>query len=267
MAFGVVSRFPDHLRHFAPAYYEVKDVTGVWHEAVPHAIPMISAFGDNKLAKTHPEWVQIGPGGERATRESRYFDWDAICPSQDAVFKQGLEWVQAAVGNFGQNTVRLDDVTFARDGFCQCAACIRESRTRDLSLEEYRAERLVEFVHAARQIVPHVEMTIFPDPFPGHLMRRFGIDTRRLADEVERFVVPIYDLHYATTYWLEVLAQAFAETLTRPWYVELYGLKVPEEALLHACEVVQTYADGVIVAYDNQLDKLMRIQERLAVLS
>lgn len=263
MALGVVSRFVDHLRYFAPAYYEVKGVTGIWHDVVPDAIPMVSVFGDNRLSQAHPQWIQIGPGGERATRSSRYFDWDALCPSQDAVFEQGLSWVRAAIRPTAVTTVRLDDVTYARENFCQCAVCLGSSRRRGLSLEEFRVERIAEFVAAAYQLGPRLHMTLFPDPFPGHLERRFGIDVSRLAPYIDAFIVPLYDLHYATTYWLEVLAQAFQERLRSRWYVELYGLQVSEAALLHACQVASAYADGVIIAYDNQLEKLRRIQDRL----
>ncbi len=265
MALGVVSRFADHLQHFTPAYYEVKGVTGVWHNALPYAIPMISVFGDNRLSKAHPEWVQIGPDGERATRASRYFDWDAICPSHDATFDQGLNWVAEAVRQSGSGTVRLDDVTYAREGFCQCQTCQTKSQDAGMTLNAFRIQRLVDFVRQAHLIAPHLHMTLFPDPFPGHLQRRFGVDPDRLAHDVEAFVVPIYDLHYATTYWLEILAEAFLELIPGRYYIELYGLQVPEEALLHACQVAQAYCDGVIVAYENHLPKLQRIEERLAL--
>lgn len=263
LTLGVVSRFPDHLKHFAPAYYEVKGVTGVWHQPPSGAIPMVSIFGDNQVSRQHPAWVQVGPGGERAQRESRYFDWDALCPSWPEVFEGGLAWVDRAVRESGQPLVRLDDVTYAREGFCQCRLCEEAGQQRGLSREQYRMERIVQFIQEAYKITPHLQMTLFPDPFPGHLERRFGIDLNRLATYIEAFIVPIYDLHYATTYWLEVLAEAFLERLQRPYFIELYGLLVPEEALLHAAQVAQAYSNGVIVAYDNQLEKLLRIQERL----
>ncbi len=260
---GIVSRFPDHFAHFDVGYYEVKDVSGVWHDPVPGTIPMVSVFGDNRQAKRHPEWVQVGPNQERATRDAKFFDWDALCPSRPDVFSLGVEWVKDALAKSGQKTIRLDDVTYAREGFCQCPACLEESARRGLTADAYRSERLAEFVAAVREVAERVEMTLFPDPLPGHLERRFGIDLSRLAPYVDRFVVPIYDLHYATTYWLEVLAQGFSELLQRPFFIELYSLKVPEDAVVHAAEVASAYAEGVLLAYENQLPKLLRIRERL----
>lgn len=239
-------------------------MTGVWRTAPSGAIPMVSIFGDNRVAENHPDWVQVGPDGERATLESRYFDWDAICPSRDEVFQQGLNWVTTAHQESGHSVLRLDDVAYAREEFCQCPVCRERAQKTGLSFQQMRMERITEFVAQAHRIVPHLQMTVFPDPLPGHLERRFGIDPVRLAPYIETFVVPIYDMHYATTYWLEILAQGFRELFSVPWLIELYGLQVPEAALLHACQVAQGYADGVIVAYDNQLQKLQRIQERLA---
>ncbi len=263
MSIGIVSRFPEHLGHFTPAYYEVKGVTGVWRDAPTGAIPMVSIFGDNRLGERHPEWLQVGPDGEPANRHSRYFDWDALCPSHADTFERGLEWVRKAHQQGGDSPVRLDDVTFARENFCQCQRCKANAGAKGQPWDGYRVGRLLEFVEAAHRITPHLELTLFPDPFPGHLTRRFGLDIQRLSPYIETFVVPIYDLHYATTYWLEVLAGAFQEIMPKRWLIELYGLKVPEDALFKACQVASFYADGILVAYDNQLPKLLRIRERL----
>lgn len=235
----------------------------MWHDVPRGAIPMVSLLGDNRVAKAHPEWVQTGPDGDVATRRSRYFDWDALCPSHPTVFEMALGWVDRAGQQSQTGRVRLDDVTFAREFFCQCQVCQRQAASRGLSWAEWRIERLSELVRAARALGYTLELTLFPDPFPGHLERRFGLDLSRLASDIDTFVVPIYDMHYATTYWLEVLAQAFQEILPARWFIELYGLTVPEEALVKAAQVAAFYADGVLIAYDNQLEKLQRIQERL----
>ncbi len=260
---GIVSRFPEHLSYFAWGYYEVKGVTGVWHDAPPGAIPMVSVFGDNRVAKHHPEWVQVGSDGEAAVRTGRYFDWDALCPSQPAVSALALDWLERAQRTNNTGRVRIDDVTFAREGFCVCGACREASARWGLDLSQYRQDTIAAFVEQARQKADHLDMTLYPDPLPGHLENRFGIDVDRLAPWIDRWIVPIYDMHYATTYWLEILAQGFRERLTRPFVIELYGLQVPEEALLHAAQVALAYADGVLIAYDNQLEKLLRICERL----
>jgi len=259
--FGVVSRFPDHLPYFYPNYYEVKDVAGVWHPPIPGTIPMVSIFGDNRVAAEHPDWVQVGPDGLRGTREARYFDWDTLCPGRDEVWSLAWDWIERALQGSRSPVLRLDDVSFAREGFCQCPVCRRRQGTEDGT--RYRVHRIAEFVRQARERADAIHFTLYPDPFPGHLPRRFGVDPAVLNPWVDVYVVPIYDLHYATTYWLEILAGAFREILEKPFYIELYGLGVEQASLLRAAEVAQFYADGVIIAYDNNLTKIRTIQETL----
>ncbi|NMP23464.1 hypothetical protein [Sulfobacillus harzensis] len=259
---GVVSRFPEHLSHFDLAYYEVKDVAGVWHPPIVGTVPMVSVFGDNRAASDHPEWVQVDANGQRAVRSSRYFDWDAICPSHPEVRRLAVDWVQKAAQQSRSRRLRLDDASFAREGYCRCELCLEKAGGQD-QLEAYRQRVISAFVEEVRNDIPHVDMTLFPDPLPGHLERRFGNNLDQLSDLVDRFIVPIYDLHYATTYWLEILAQGFRERLTRPFFVELYALGVAEEALGRAAEVALHYADGVLFAYGNKLDALLRLRERL----
>ncbi|MCY0899231.1 MAG: hypothetical protein OWU33_09935 [Firmicutes bacterium] len=263
MTVGVVTRFAKHAEEFPLAYYEVKGVNGVWHRPVGSAIPMISVFGDHRVAQAHPEWVQVGPHGKKATADREYFDWDHLCPSHEAVFELGLKWIHQAYEESQCPVIRLDDVAFAREGYCQCAACREAEQASGLDALEYRQRRLEDFVRQAAEIGPRLELTLYPDPYPLHLEQRFGLSPDRLAVYVDRFVVPIYDQHYATTYWLEILASAFRDRLPRPFLIELYGLQVPEEALLRAAQVAHAYADGVLIAYDNQVEKLRRIQHHL----
>ncbi|MDI3257999.1 MAG: hypothetical protein QJR01_09805 [Kyrpidia sp.] len=263
--FGVVTRYPDHVEQFGPAFWEVKDVGGARRDPVTGAIPMVSCFADNRLAKAHPEWVQMGPGGERATRDQPYFDWDCLCPSRPEVEELALDWIRGALDQSGSESFRLDDVTFAREGYCRCEACEAGRRESGLDFEAYRIGKLTDFVRRSRALVPGtLYFTLFPDPYPGHLELRFGIDVDGLKRWVDVFVVPIYDLAYTTTYWLEVLAQGFRDRLGgHPWYLELYGLGVDEGRLTKAAQVGAAYADGVLVAYEKDGGKLRRVREAL----
>ncbi|MDI3328619.1 MAG: hypothetical protein QJR06_08705 [Alicyclobacillaceae bacterium] len=261
--FGVVTRFPEHVRAFAPAFWEVKDVGGARRDPVPGSIPMVSCFADNRTAKAHPDWVQVGPGGERATRDQPYFDWDCLCPSRPEVEELALGWVREALEQSGSRSFRLDDVTFAREGYCRCPACEEAASRKGLDWETYRLHRLEEFVRRCRPLVADtLYFTLYPDPYPGHLERRFGIDVDRLKKWVDVFVVPIYDLAYSTTYWLEVLAQGFRDRLGgHPWFLELYGLGVELERLVKAARVGAAYADGILVAYERDEERLRRVAE------
>jgi len=261
--FGVVSRYPEHLRRFRTAFFEVKDVGGAWHDPVPGTIPMVSCFGDNRVAKAHPDWVQEGPDGLRAVRGERYFDWDALCPTRPEVRELARAWIRRAAGDGAG--FRLDDVTYAREGFCRCAVCRDAAAARGVDLEELHRRVLAEFVESVRgQIGRPVYFTLYPDPYPGHLEARYGLSPETLAPAVDVFVVPLYDLAYSTTYWLEILASAWRDRVPTGLFIELYGLKVPERALEQAVRVAAHYADGVLVAYESNAEKLRRVAETFA---
>jgi hypothetical protein len=93
-------------------------------------------------------------------------------------------------------------------------------------------------------------MTLYPDPYPGHLHERAGIDLDAVAEYVDEFVVPLYDLHYGTTYWLEILATGFEDALSKPFSVELYAVDVDVDDLIHASEVAGEYGESVLFGYD-----------------
>lgn len=110
------------------------------------------------------------------------------------------------------------------------------------------------FVEEARKLVPGcLFMTIYPDPFPGHLERRKGIELEQLTESVDEFVVPLYDMAYETTYWLEILATGFQDVLDSPFSIELYAIGIEDENLLHATRVAREYAHSVVFAYDGEV--------------
>ena len=257
---GIVTRYRTHLEHFDVAFWEAKDVGGACRPPVPGTIPMVSFFGDNRVAGQHPDWVQQGPGGERGARPTRYFDWDTLCPSRPEVAALALRWAEAALS--GAGALRLDDVTFARRGYCTCSACQEGAAAAGLPLEAWRQRVLSNFVAAVRERAGArpLYLTLYPDPYPGHLARERGLDLQELAPLVDAFVVPLYDLAYSTTYWLEVLASGFRDLLgPHPWWAELYALGVPTPALTKAALVAGTYADGVLLAYGAKLPELQAV--------
>ncbi len=262
---GVVTRYKEHVGAFSPAFWEVKDVSGAWVAQPLGAIPMVSCFGDNRLGKAHPEWIQIDQAGTPATRASRYFDWTAICPSQPAVRQLARDWVRRALEASGGSDLRLDDVTYARQGYCYCPACVAGMAASGLDWSAYRQQTLTSFVEEVRQIVPgSLYLTLYPDPYPGHLEDRFGLNVDLLKSLVDAFITPIYDLTYSTTYWVEDIAHGFVDRLAgSPWMIELYGLDVPESAVGRALDVAAFYADRVLIAYERDLDKLKRLEARL----
>ena len=251
--YGVVTRNEEETRwpEFDRAFYEVKDVTGRAAEPLSDAVNMISCFGDNAAAEASPELVPIDGRGRPATRERTYFDWAYICPSKDAYREGVLEIVSdcAAVNE----DVRLDDVGFPRAEYCRCEVC--EERFAASEHDDrfaWRADVITEFVTDAAERIPgRTYLTLYPDPYPGHLYERAGLDLDVLADSVDEFVVPLYDMAYSTTYWLEVIASGFETRLDdTPFSVELYAVNVDVDDLIHATEVAEAYGTDVFFGYD-----------------
>ena len=253
--YGVVTRNAEEVdwTEFAVGFYEVKDVTGRAAEPLPNATNMISCFGDTAAADADPSLVPVDSEGTPATREQEYFDWSYVCPTHEE-YRAGLfEIIDDCVA--ANVDVRLDDVGFPREGYCRCDRCDR--RFAESEFEErtaWRADEITRFVaDAADQIPGRTYLTLYPDPYPGHLSRRSGIDVTALAPHVDEFVVPLYDIHYATTYWLETIAKGFESLLTgtdTPFSVELYAVDVDLDDLIHAARVAEEYGEHVYFGYD-----------------
>lgn len=243
-------------------FFEIKSVTGHVEEPVPGVHNMISCFGDNRAVSQRPELAAVGPDGMRAVRGERYFDWDWVCPSRRDYRDRVLELVRRAAGA-GVAGTRLDTVSFPREGFCRCPACREAQAASGLDWPAWRAEVITGFIREAAAVARRpLSVTLYPDPYGDHQRERFGLDLAAIARHVDFFVVPIYDLHYATTHWLETLTWGFRDLLgPAPFVVELYALNVDKKALLRAARVADAYADGVLFAYERAAEILPVIEE------
>ncbi|WP_256290347.1 hypothetical protein [Halobellus inordinatus] len=253
--YGIVTRNAEEVdwSEFDTGFYEVKDVTGRAAEPLSNAVNMISCFGDNAAVNSDPDLAAADAEGNRATREQPYFDWSHVCPTNEEYRAGLLEIVEDCAAENGD--VRLDDIGFPREGYCRCDRC--ESRFAESEYEDrqaWRAAEITDFVAAAAERIPgRTYLTLYPDPYPGHLYRRAGIDVETLADYVDEFVVPLYDMHYATTYWLETIAKGFEsllDPLETPFSIELYAVDLDLDDLVHATEVAEAYAENVHFGYD-----------------
>ena len=234
---------------FDTAFFEMKDVTGRATTPVENGVNMVSCFGDNAAVEGDPDLAPVDDTGERATRERRYFDWDYVCPTNETYRDGILEMVADAAAANGD--VRLDDVGFPRAEYCHCDRCTRlfEASGHDDRMR-WRTEVITEFVAEARDLVPgRLYLTLYPDPYPGHLERRSGIDVDALAAHVDEFVVPVYDMGYTTTYWVETIASGFRDRLSAPFSVELYAIDIDLDNLADATEVAAAYGARVLFGY------------------
>jgi len=250
--YGVVTRNEPETtwEEFDRAFYEVKDVTGRGAEPIGSATNMVSCFGDTAAVEADPSLAAVDADGTLATREQPYFDWSYVCPSREEYRSGVLATIEdcAAVAP----DVRLDDVGFPRAGYCRCDTCREQFTESDHeNWQEWRAALITEFVaEAASRIPGRTSLTLYPDPYPGHIFERSGLDIEAITPHVDEFVVPLYDTAYGTTYWLEALASGFADRIEADLAIELYAVDVDLDALIHAAEVAEATADAIYFGYD-----------------
>jgi hypothetical protein len=250
--YGIVTRNEAEVSwdEFDRAFYEVKDVTGRTAAPVAGSTSMISCFGDNRVREEQPDLVPVSEDGDRATRDRKYFDWSYVCPNASTYRDQLLDRIEDVVEVTGD--LRLDDVGFPRPEYCHCHRC--EAAFADSPHDDWwrwRESVITGFVEDVRDVVPgRLLMTLYPNPYPGHLSKRAGIDPDALASVVDEFVVPLYDMAYETTYWLEIIAQGFQDALACPFSIELYAVNIDHENLVQAATVADAYAHSVLFAYD-----------------
>jgi len=251
--YGVVTRNEEELSwsEFDRGFYEVKDVTGRQTQPTADGVNMVSCFGDNAVAEADPDLVPVSEDGELATRDRTYFDWAYVCPSRDDYREGLLALIEDCVEH--NEDLRLDDVGFPRPEYCHCDVCTRRFEDSEYDdFYEWRASVITAFVAEATDRIPgKTFLTLYPDPYPGHLYERAGLDLEALSAHVDEFVVPLYDMAYSTTYWLEVIASGFADLLDGPFSVELYAVNVDVDDLIHATEVAREYGDSVLFGYES----------------
>lgn len=250
--YGVVTRNAEEAEWsvFDRAFYEVKDVTGSASNPVENATNLLSCFADNAAIADDSALVAVDGDGRSASEDRASFDWTHVCPTHPDYRDGLLEIVEDCVAV--SDDVRLDNVAFPGAEFCRCDRCDRLFADSDYEdRAAWRGSVITSFVADVAAIVPgRLTVSLHPDPYPGHLFDRSGVDPDALAAHVEEFVVPLYDPAYATTYWLETIAAGFADELESPFGVELYAVEQDVDDLIDATEAVEADADHVYFGYD-----------------
>jgi len=266
MKVGVLTGQPEPAEGFDETFYYVKSCTGRIKKPAGGVYNVISCFGDNVTARKVPEWVAVSESGKavRANRSHRFL-WDHICPSVEEYRLQILDLVNGAL-KVDVTGIHLESIGFPRTEYCTCDRCAEKRKESNLEWTEWRAKTVTDLVAEASKLVKDHEksfsVTILPDPCFGK--ERYGEDFHALAKHVDFFLVPIYDMAYSTTYWLETLALDFSKQLEKPLYIELYASDPGPEIknILSAMVSVSNYADGVILAtHDPCLTK--KIQQKI----
>ena len=263
---GVLTNQPESIEGFDETFYCVKSCSGRIKKPANNCYNIISCFGDNVTARKKPEWVTQSKQGKAVRKNKNHkFLWDIICPSVEEYKQQILDLVQDTL-KADATGIHLESIGFPRAEYCTCERCTKKHEESNMEWTEWRAKTVTDLVGEISEIVKEnnkgFSVTILPDPCFGK--ERYGEDFHALAKYVDFFLVPIYDLAYSTTYWLETLALDFKKQLPKPLYIELYASNARPKLknLLSAIVAVSNYADGIILAtHDPCITK--EIQEKL----
>jgi len=249
--YGVCTRNPDDadFPEFDRAFFEVKSPSGRHAEPVPGIVGAVACLADTATAETTPELAARDGDGRTATPDHPDLEAGHVCPSESH-YREGLLDTVASVADVSGD-VRLDAVGLPGPDFPRCDRCAAAFEASDEPWADWRAGLVTEFVaDAADRVDGDLYCALEPDPYPGHLRERWGLDPGALAAHVDEFVVPLYDQSYETTYWLESLARGFGDALDAPVAVELYAAGVDVGNLLDAVDAVEPHADHVYFGYD-----------------
>jgi len=248
--YGILTSDPDLARaDFADfVHFVADDVSGQRRPPIDGPINAVACWGDSETVRREPERAARTANGRTATPETEGHHWGTVCPT-DADYRAALLDRIETVGEVSD--VRLTTPGFPGAAFCRCERCERRFETSDHDDRvAWRTDVVSTFVsEASRRVANDLLVTLYPDPYPGNLRRRAGLDPKTLASSVDGFLVPLCGISYETTYWVESLARGFArelEALDVPLTVQLSAPEAGVDRLLGVTRQIEPHADRVV---------------------
>lgn len=242
-------------------HYIADEVSGRCRSPVDGAINSIACWGDTEAIRNDPDRAAIAADGTRATPETDGHHWGTVCPTDPDYRTKLLDRIET-VGAVG--AVRLTTLGLPGAEFCRCERCDRQFATSDFDDRlTWRTETITRFVREAKNRVGgDLIATLYPDPYPGNLRERAGLDPQKLESHVDGFLVPLCSISYETTYWVESLARGFARELgglNVPLAIQLSASDAESDRLVDVSRQIEPHADAVV--YGTSEDDIATIRE------
>ncbi|MDQ2050590.1 hypothetical protein RBH26_08825 [Natronolimnohabitans sp. A-GB9] len=246
---------PGEVTHFFAEY-----VDGTRNEPLEGAISSVSCWGDTKTVRDEPGRAAVAADGTRATPDAEGHHWGTVCPTDPDYRAAVLERIER-LGATGD--VRLTTLGFPGASFCHCDRCDREFEASDATdRTAWRTDVITDFVaDAAARVSGELLATLYPDPYPGNLRERAGLDPEALTPHVSEFVVPLCGAGYGTTYWVESLARGFArelEDLDATFAIQLSTTDVDPDRLAGLTRQLDSHADTIVYGTYPETEAVVR---------
>ncbi len=247
-------------------HFFADSVDGTRREPLADAVNSIACWGDTATVRDEPARAAVTADGTRATPDADGHHWGTVCPTDPDYRAALLERIER-VGAMGD--VRLTTPGFPGASFCHCERCDREFAASDHEERDaWRTAVITDFVAAAAECVEgDLLATLYPDPYPGNLRERAGLEPSALAPFVDEFVVPLCDVGYGTTYWVESLARGFArelEGLAVDLTIQLSADGVDADRLVGLTQQLEAQADTIVYGtYPDDADTVRDVIRRV----
>ncbi|USZ74966.1 hypothetical protein NGM07_16190 [Halorussus vallis] len=229
------------------------------------AINSVACWGDTAVVRDDPSRAAVTAEGTRTTPDAEGHHWGTVCPT-DPDYRAALLDRIEAVGAAG--AVRLTTPGFPGVEFCRCERCERQFAASDRDDRvAWRTETITRFVRqASNRVSGNLVITLYPDPYPGNLRERTGLDPRELDSHVDGFLVPLCSISYETTYWVESLARGFArelEELDASLTIQLSASEAEVDRLVDVTRQVDPHADAVVYGtHEEDVDAIREVVRR-----
>lgn len=259
LKFGVFLYHPEPVEGVDLNFYRIKPESGTVGKPNPHMYTNIACFGDNAMAKQHPEWIAISKDGPAFRTNKKYnLRWDILCMTNPEVQEYNLSLIEECARV--TPGISISSQHFAEHGFCVCPRCVELWRTSGLNWIEWRAKTVTAFLSEVRKRVVNKPLfvNLLPDPVLGR--ERFGYDFAALAEYADYFVIPMFSKAYPSPWYWETIARAYKSFLKKPVFVNFYVMgpgETPEtvattkQILTVATRAARTGIDGIIFLAEN----------------
>lgn len=247
--YGILTSSPTLVRENVGdfVHYISDDVSGQRRTPLDGVINSVACWGDTKAVHDDPSRAAVTADGTRAIPETEGHHWGTVCPTDPDYRARLLDRLETV----GANDVRLTTLGFPGPAFCRCERCERQFETSDRDKRvAWRTEIVTRFVEeVSNRVSGDIIVTVYPDPYPGNLRERAGLDPQRLGAHVDGFLVPLCSISYETTYWVESLARGFAQELSDldvPLTIQLSASDAEVDRLVDVTRQIDSHADAIV---------------------